>query len=231
MQIGAPALELTGQRDRRGAHLVGVPPRFEAEIDVQALVAARLRMSDDADLVEQRLHLARAFSDHLEVDPRCRVEVDAQLVGVVEVGGLRRPHVEAEAAQVHRPHDMGDVGDHERLRCRPVRGRHGRGGQPLGRALGHTLLEERLAAGAVGEPLQQHGTTAHRGHDGRLDGQVVLDQVELRVAAFLEEHLAGTRQRDLVAGQAEHDRAVVSRRFRLRVLGRGHARTLDPRRT
>ena len=44
--------------------------------------------------------------------PGRRVEVDAQLVGMVEVGAPRRPRVEVDHAEVHRPDQVrGVVGD------------------------------------------------------------------------------------------------------------------------
>ena len=50
----------------------------------------------------------------VEVGAGRGVEIDAQLVGVIGIVGVRRPHVEAEAAEVHRPRDVREVGDHER---------------------------------------------------------------------------------------------------------------------
>ena len=44
------------------------------------------------------------------------------------------------------------------------------------------LLEERRAAGAVGEALHEDGAVAHGLHQRRFDGDVVVDEVELRVA-------------------------------------------------
>ena len=61
--------------------------------------------------------------------------------------------------------------------------------EPGRRRLGHPLLEERLAAGAVGEALEQHRPVADRLDQGLLDGQVVVDEVELGLAAGAEEHL------------------------------------------
>ena len=144
-QIGAPPLQLAGQRHRRGPHLVAVPPGLQPHVDVQPLAAAGLRVGDDAELVEQRLDLAGGLPELVEHDARRGVEVDAQLVGVLEVGGLGRPHVEPEAAQVDRPDHVGDVVDHQRLGLGAVGRGHDRGGQPVGALLGHPLLEERLA--------------------------------------------------------------------------------------
>ena len=79
-----------------------------------------------------------------------------QLVGVLGIGGEVRPHVEAEAAEVHRPDDVREVGGDERPRRRAVRRADDRRLEPLGRVFGNALLEERRAAGAVREPLQEH---------------------------------------------------------------------------
>ena len=70
-----------------------------------------LGYAGDAELVEQRPHLARPpRAPSSKPTPGLRVEVDAQLVGVVGIGRRGRPHVEAEAAEVHRPHDVREVG-------------------------------------------------------------------------------------------------------------------------
>ena len=62
----------------------------------------------------------------LEVGAGSRVEVDAELVGVLGIVGARGPHVEAEAAEVHGPRDVREVGDHERARRRAVGRAHDR---------------------------------------------------------------------------------------------------------
>ncbi len=111
--VGAAALELARGGDRGRAHLVGVPARLEADVDVEAAVAGRLRIADDAELVEQGSGLGGRGADVRKAGAGLRVEVEAQLVGVLGVVGEQRPDVEAEAAEVHRP-------DHVR------RGRRGR---------------------------------------------------------------------------------------------------------
>ena len=56
----------------------------------------------------------RGRADVGELGARLRVEVQAQLVGVLEVVGALRPHVKAEAGEVDGPRHVGEVGGHER---------------------------------------------------------------------------------------------------------------------
>jgi hypothetical protein len=55
------------------------------------------------------------LTDVSEVHAGCRVEVEAQLVGMAGVAGQVRPDVEAQAAEVHRPQHVVDVGRDQRL--------------------------------------------------------------------------------------------------------------------
>src|SRR5581483_12029179 len=112
--------------------------------------------------------------------------------------------VEPEAGEVDRPDDVRQVGEHERARRRPVRRADDRRLQPLGCVLGNALLEERAALGAVREALHQRRPAAGGAHERLRDGQVVPDELELRLAALGEEHLVGARDRELPAGDLEH---------------------------
>ena len=103
-----------------------------------------------------------AMRTSVEADAGLRVEVEAQLVGVLGVGGAVRPHVEPEAAEVHRPHEVREVGGDQRARRRAVRRADDRRLEPLGRVVGHALLEERRARRAVREPLHEHRPALHR---------------------------------------------------------------------
>ena len=144
---------------------------------------------------EQVVGEHRALLELLEVDARRRVEVDAELVGHLEVGQPVRPHVEPEAALVHAPEQVAEVGGHQGVAGGAVgRGDDG-GGEPVGRRLRHPLLEERLAARALRVALEQHRPVAHRLHERTLDGPVVLDEIELRLAALAEEDLVGMGDR------------------------------------
>ena len=81
---------------------------------MQPARAARLDEGGHPDVVEQLADAGGGLPHHLEGRARLRVEVDPQLVGMVLVGRAHRPRVEPEAAEVHRPEEVGEIGDHER---------------------------------------------------------------------------------------------------------------------
>ena len=125
--------------------------------------------------------------------------------------GTRRPHVEAEAAEVHRPHDVREILDHERVRRRAVGRADDRRREPLGRVVGDALLEERLSFGAVRVALHEHRASAHRAHHRLGDGEVVVDEVELGLVALGEQDLARAGDADGVPVDVELDRVAVAR--------------------
>ena len=159
---------------------------------MDAPVTGGLGERHHAQLLEKMVHLLGRLLDHGKPDARGRVEVDAQLVGVLGVGRPGRPDVEAQAGQVDGPEHVGQVTGDQGLRRRAVGGGHDRRLQPVRVVLGHALLEERRAGGAVGEALEQDGPAAHRPHQRLFDGLVVVDQVQLGLASQREEDLAGT---------------------------------------
>ena len=67
------------------------------------------------------LHVGGRGARLVEAGAGLRIEVDAQLVGVLGVVGERRPDVEAETAEVHGPGDVREIGGDERPRRRAVR--------------------------------------------------------------------------------------------------------------
>ena len=146
-ELGPAALELAGRLQR---------PRSAPRTTSSAAGGARTRgcrgcpSSSEGTSRQARRSSARtsrAASWTIEnVTPGRRVEVDAQLVGVVWVGRQRRPDVEAEAGQVHGPQDVGQVGRNQRPRGGAVGSAHDGGLEPVGAGLGHPLLKERRAA-------------------------------------------------------------------------------------
>ena len=95
--------------------------------------------------------------DH--VDARHRVEVDAQLVGMVEVVGADRVRVEVDAAEVDDPGEPAASSSTISSAVRPDGKRQRRRSEPVGPVLRRALLEERLAAApltkrfrAIGRP-------------------------------------------------------------------------------
>ena len=84
-----------------------------------------------------------------------RVEVDAQLVGVVEVAAADRPRVEVDVAEVRRPDQVRGVdGDELGRRCGPPGSVTVAVWIHSGALLRHALLEERLALDAVDAALE-----------------------------------------------------------------------------
>ena len=131
-RVGSTSGELACHRHRSAAHLDRRPARFEPRVHVDAAVAGGLGPPADAQLVEQTLQLAGRFAHLVEPEAGLGVEVDAQLVGVVVVAREVGPHVEAETPEVHRPHDVGEIGGDQCLRRGAVRRADDRGLQPVG---------------------------------------------------------------------------------------------------
>ncbi len=148
-------------------------------------------MGDHTDLVEEVAYIGRSCARLLEPGARLRIEIDAQLVGVVGIVGVRRPNVEAEAPEIDGPRDVREISGHERSRRGPVRRADDRRLEPLGRVVGYALLEERVAARAVREPLHQYRPAADRARDRLGNRQVIADEVELGLAPLREQHLPG----------------------------------------
>jgi hypothetical protein len=76
-QIREAALQLAGQCDGGRAHLYRVPARLEPEVHVQAVVARRLRIAPQAELLEHITAEQGDGADLFEADAGRRVEVDA----------------------------------------------------------------------------------------------------------------------------------------------------------
>src|SRR5207302_3001068 len=94
-EVGAAALELPGEGDGGGPDPVAAPATFDAQVDVDAAVPGRLGPAGEAELRKDFARQEGRLPHHLEGDARRRVEVDAQLVGVVLIVRWRGPHVEA----------------------------------------------------------------------------------------------------------------------------------------
>ena len=84
-----PSLELPGQGDGPRPHLEAVPARLEPGVDVEAPVAGGLRIGGDAQFVQQGAGAGRRLPDVVEGRTGLRVEVDAELVGVIRVARRR----------------------------------------------------------------------------------------------------------------------------------------------
>src|SRR5204863_1086 len=83
---------------RRAADLVETPPALEAHVDVDPARTGRLRPAAQAALLQHVAHHEGDAANLVPAHARARVEVDAQLVGVLEVLGADRMRVEIDAS-------------------------------------------------------------------------------------------------------------------------------------
>ena len=135
---------------------------------------------------------------------------------MIDVRAPRRPRVEVDRAQVRGPGHVRDLGHAELVGVAAGREGDARDLDPVGPLLGHALLVDRLALRAAGMALQLRGPLVERAHDPLADGDVVLDVVELRLAALGEVDLVGVRHLDGAAADLQLDER------------RGHARVFHP---
>ena len=117
---GAP-LDLACDRQRRAPHLGERPPAIDADVHVDAARARGLWPPDEADIGEHLAHDPRDVLQLRPCDSGHRVEVDAELVGMIEVVGAYRVRVELEAAEVRHPRERGGVTRDDLLRFAPRR--------------------------------------------------------------------------------------------------------------
>ena len=122
---------------------------------------------------------------------------------MLEVAAADGVRVEVDAAEVHDPGQRRAVVEHD-LVGRPA-GREGEldGPNEVRDRLRRPLLEERLALGAVHEALERHGPVEDAAQRAIGDGEVVLDQLQLRDAGLGEIELGGVADLHLVAVEIE----------------------------
>src|SRR6185312_6872127 len=166
------------------AHLAEGPPRLDARVDVHPPGTGRLGQAEQPD-VEQHLAGDQRHVDHLRPpDAGVGVEVDAQLVGVVEVGRVNGVRVQLETAEVDHPGQLRRVTQDDLVGRAPGRvaqlGRLDPAG-PVGR---RALLKTRLAVDAVDVALHRHRPAPGTAQRAVGHGQVVAHDVELRVAGL-----------------------------------------------
>jgi hypothetical protein len=189
------------------------PARLDPDVDVHAPPARGLREADVAKVLQQRPGLAGHAHGVGEVRPRLRVEVQAQLVGVVDVAAANRPRVERQRPHLRRPGDDGDLRGADLIRVAARREHDPRRLDVVGSSARDPLLEEGVATALLarrehdarvhplGPALEGGGPPVQRPHDAPLDGEVVHDDVELahrrRPLGRREDHPIGVRHAHL----------------------------------
>ncbi len=199
---GAP-FDLSRERERRPSDLGERPTAFEPRVDVDPPRARGLGPPDEAEGLEHLLRHHGDVADLRPLDPRHRVEVHPQLVGMIEIVRAHRVRVQVDAPEVHDPRELGRVADHDLLRGSAGWEAELDGLDPVGTRGRRPLLEEEVALGAVDEPLQRHRSSGDAAQRSVGDGEVVADEVELGVAGRREEDLVGVRDRHLTPGDLE----------------------------
>ena len=114
--FGEPPLDLARERERAAPDDGEIPVRLDPAGDVDAAVAGGLRPAGPPHLGERLPHDGGDRLAVLEVGARLRVDVDAQLVGLVDVGAPRRPGVEVDDREVRRPGHLRDLRHAELVR-------------------------------------------------------------------------------------------------------------------
>ncbi len=151
-----------------------------------------LREAGVAEVAQERARLGGHAHRVLEVRARLRVQVEAELVGMVDVVAADRPRMERDRAHLGAPADHGHLGGADLVGVATRRELDPRSLHVVRGALRDALLEEGVAAAllargdhdarvhALRPALERGGPPGERPHDPVLDGEVVPDDVELR---------------------------------------------------
>lgn len=155
-----------------------------------------LRETANTQLVQQFPAHVRDIAYSVEWAVRHRVEIDAPLVRLLDLGTTGVPGVELDGRHLYGPDDLGEFGDAEFVGGAFVaREEDAHGVHPLGRAVRQPFLVHLLPGDAGGEAVQHARTVAQRPHDAVTDRQVVVDEIELRLAPSREVDPVGVRDR------------------------------------
>jgi hypothetical protein len=144
-------------------------------------------------------------ADVVPGDAGARVEIDAELVGVVEVGGEDRVRVELHAAEVDDPKEAGGVVDDD-LFGGAAGGEAKRDGAEVGWEIGGgALLVEGLGFCAVDEALEDDGAVLNALQGSGRYGEEVTGDVELGELDLLGEvELGGAGDADVMPVYSEN---------------------------
>ncbi len=223
-------LELAPEGDRGVTDVREGPARLDPNVDVYAPASRRLGESDVAELVQEHPRGAGDAHGVRVVRARLRVEVETQLVRMVDVLAPNRPWMERDRSHLGAP------ADDRHLRGADLIGVATRGKLDSRRldvvrsSTRDALLEEGVATAllprgqddarmdALRPALERGGPPVESTHDAVLDGEVVLDDVELgdlpRAPGLREDHAVGIRHPQLTSAGVDGGR-----------LGGGHDRS------
>ena len=141
---------------------------------------------------------------------RNRIEIDAQLVGMVEVLGAHRMRMQLEAGEIRHPRQRRRVARHDFFSRAAGRKAQRHDLDPRRPRLRCALLKEEVAVGAVGVADEHVGPSAGAAQRAVGDGEVVVDEIELGDAGLGEQDLARIRDRHFLSRDDEPFRSLLA---------------------
>jgi hypothetical protein len=117
-ELGSTTLGVSGERQGGAPYVVEAPPRFDPQVDVDAPGAGGLRPSSEAQIGEHFAHEVRRLANTVKAHPGSGIQIHAQFVRVIQIVGPDRVRVEIDAAQIHEPGKLRQIG-HDDLVRRP----------------------------------------------------------------------------------------------------------------
>ncbi len=203
-QIRRAPLDLASKGQRRATDLGERPSALDAHVDVNAARARRLRPPDQPQIGQRRADDAGDGSNLIPVNSGHRVEIDAQLVGVIEIVGAHRMWMELEAGQVGHPDQGRGVARHDFLRGPAGWELQRHDLDPPGSRFRCSLLVEEFPIDTVRIPYEYVRPIAGRAKCTFGDGDVVPGDVELGIAGLREKRLARVGDRDFPTSNRQH---------------------------
>ena len=200
-----PPLQLPGKGEDGPPGLKEVPDRLDPHIHVYSAAPRCLGPADQAQFVEQILGTSHCLSHSVEGDPRRRVEVKAELIGVVDVLCPHWPGVEVETSELGKPNHIrfgpGHVHAPRTLRRESDLDRVERS------VLGGALVIDRVDGHVLHVPLEHCGPAADPSDCPRRHPDEMPDHIELGPAPLRKHH--PRRARDAHILTTHSDRGVV----------------------
>jgi hypothetical protein len=201
--VRCPPLDLARERDRGAPHFGELPPALDAAVDVQASRTGSLGPTDESEILQglfrDQRHVPHLWPRHTSH----RIEINAQLVGMLEVVGSYRVRVEVDTSEVDHPDELGFIAHHD-LMCGAPRGKAQLDRlDPLWARLGSSLLKERLSLRSVDETLERHRPSRDAAQGALGHAQVEADKVELGVPRAGKEDLVRVADRYLSPAQLQ----------------------------
>ena len=159
--------------------------------------------ADQPEIGERRADHSGDLANLFPLDAGHGIEIDAQLVGMIQIAGTDRMRMELEAGEVGHPHERGGVARYDFFGG-PARWETERDHlYPVGPRFRRALLIEKLTAGAVRIADEDVRTPARALERARRNREVIAREIELGMAALREQYLGGIRDRDLAAGNLQ----------------------------